>query len=139
MINPGYIIAPFMVIMGGAYLLKNRKQLGGSYFPVGQEYAKGIMEREKFYIIIDVRSPEEYVKGRIPGAINIPLSTIDRHYCPDELPRFDQKLLIYGSGEGQDSKIAAGKLAKLGYSDISEFGGFETWPYETEIPASEQH
>ena len=87
------------------------------------------MEEEKDYIILDVRTPEEYKSKHIPGAINIPNETIGTEEIP-ELPDKEQLIMIY-CRSGNRSKQAAEKLAAQGYTNIVEFGGINDWTGET--------
>lgn len=97
------------------------------YEQISQEEAKRIMDTESDYIIVDARTEAEYSEGHIDGAICIPNETINDTE-PEQLPQKDQLVLIY-CRSGRRSKEAAKKLAKLGYSNIKEFGGIITWPY----------
>ena len=89
---------------------------------------KTIMEENEGYVIIDVRTEEEYVEGHIPGAINIDNESIVG-VEPEELPDKNQLILIY-CRSGNRSKQAAEKLANMGYTNIIEFGGIIDWDGE---------
>ena len=94
------------------------------------EEAVIMMKEEKDYIILDVRTPEEFAGGHIPGAINVPNETIDTAEIL-ELPSKDQLILVY-CRSGNRSKQAAKKLSALGYTNIVEFGGINDWQGEIE-------
>ena len=94
------------------------------------EEAKEIMDTEEGYIILDVRTQEEYDQGHIPGAILIPDTEIETK-AEEVLTDKDQLILVY-CRSGRRSKIAAEALVELGYTNIKEFGGIIEWPYETE-------
>ena len=103
---------------------------GGSatYDQISGAEAKALMDSESGYIIIDARTQEEYDQGHIPGAILIPEYEIaDR--AEKELLDKNQLILVY-CRSGRRSKIAAGELVKLGYTNIKEFGGIIDWEYE---------
>ena len=89
-----------------------------------------MMENESGYVILDVRRPDEYAAGHIPGAINVANETIGTAEIP-ELPDKDQLILVY-CRSGRRSKEAAEKLVKLGYTNIVEFGGILDWKGEIE-------
>ena len=92
------------------------------------EEAKQIMDSQEGYIILDVRSQEEFDQGHIPGAILIPDTEINAR-AEEVLPDKDQLILVY-CRSGRRSKLAAADLAELGYTNIKEFGGIIDWPYE---------
>ena len=99
------------------------------YKQISQEEAKDMMARDDGHIIVDVRRQDEYDAGHIPGAILIPNESIDKER-PKELPDLNQIILVY-CRSGRRSKEASEKLAKMGYTNIYEFGGIITWPGET--------
>ena len=100
-----------------------------SYRQISMDEAVSMMEKESDYIILDVRTPEEYSEKHIPNAMNIPNETIGTEEIPD-LPDKDQLILVY-CRSGNRSKQASEKLVKLGYTNIVEFGGINDWTGET--------
>ena len=103
---------------------------GAVYVNITAEEAKQIMDSEEGYIILDVRTQEEYDQGHIPGAILISHEEIAEK-AEGVLTDKDQMILVY-CRRGRRSKIAAEALVELGYTNIKEFGGIIDWPYETE-------
>ena len=103
---------------------------GAVYVNITAEEAKQIMDNEEGFIILDVRTQEEYDQGHIPGAIVISHEEIAEK-AEDVLTDKDQLILVY-CRSGRRSKIAAEALVELGYTNIKEFGGIIDWPYETE-------
>ena len=103
---------------------------GAVYVNITAEEAKQIMDSEEGYIILDVRTQEEYDQGHIPGAIVISHEEIAEK-AEDVLTDKDQLILVY-CRSGRRSKIAAEALVELGYTNIKEFGGIIDWPYEVE-------
>ncbi len=100
-----------------------------TYVQISQEEAKRLMDTESGYVIIDARTQEEFDEGHIEGAIMIPEYEIaDR--AEKELTDKNQLILVY-CRSGRRSKIAAQALADLGYTNVKEFGGINTWEYET--------
>ena len=87
-----------------------------------------MMQEESGYLIVDVRRPDEFAEGHIKGAINVPNETIEGEQ-PEALPDPDQLLLIY-CRSGNRSKEASQKLADMGYTNVYEFGGINTWQGE---------
>lgn len=100
------------------------------YMNISAEEAKKIMDTEEGYIILDVRTREEFDQGHIPGAILIPDTEI-KAQAGEVLTDKDQLILVY-CRSGRRSKLAAETLVELGYTNIREFGGIMDWPYETE-------
>ena len=100
-----------------------------SYLQISMDEAITMMEEESGFIILDVRTPEEFADQHIPGAINIPNETIGTEKIP-QLPDKDQLILVY-CRSGNRSKQASEKLVALGYTNIVEFGGINDWPGET--------
>ena len=106
---------------------------GAVYVNITAEEAKQIMDSEEGYIILDVRTQEEYDQGHIPGAIVISHEKISEK-AEEVLTDKDQLILVY-CRSGRRSKLASEILVKLGYTNIKEFGGIIDWPYEVEQPA----
>ena len=100
----------------------------GSYYQITQDEAKEMMKKDDGHIIVDVRRQDEYDNGHIPEAVLIPNESISTT-PPAELPDKDQVILIY-CRSGNRSKQAAQKLADMGYNNIYEFGGINTWTGE---------
>ena len=100
----------------------------GGYRRISMTEAIGIMEKEKDYIILDVRRADEYAEGHIPGAINVANEDIGSDEIP-KLPDKSQLILVY-CRSGRRSKEAAEKLVNLGYTNIVEFGGILDWTGE---------
>ncbi len=102
------------------------------YRQISQEEAMRMMELDDGHIIVDVRRQDEYDAGHIPGAVLIPNESIDTE-PPAELPDFDQVILVY-CRRGNRSKVASQKLADMGYTNVYEFGGIESWTGEIVSP-----
>ena len=100
------------------------------YQQISQVEAKAMMDTQ-VVIILDVREQDEYDSGHIPGAVLLPVGTIDETTAAEVIPEKDSTVLVY-CRSGNRSKTASAALAELGYTNIYEFGGINTWPYETE-------
>ena len=99
-----------------------------TYRQITMQEAVKLMENEENYIILDVRTEQEFAAGHIPGAILVPNETIGTKDIP-QLPDKDQMIMVY-CRSGNRSKQASGKLVQLGYTNIVEFGGINSWPGE---------
>ena len=121
------ILVSIIMIMG----LTGCEKKDMSYTQISMEEAVAIMATEENYIILDVRTTEEFAEKHIPNAINIPNETIGSEELA-ELPDKNQLILVY-CRSGNRSKQASEKLAALGYANIYEFGGINDWTGELEI------
>ena len=128
---PAVIAMTAVLILTGCGSSADDKTVGDkkTYRQVSPEEAAAMMEEETDYIILDVRTQEEYETAHISGAICIPNETIGTGDIP-ELPDKDQLILVY-CRSGNRSKQASEKLAKQGYTNIVEFGGINSWTGET--------
>jgi len=117
------------VLTGCAQKLDGDGMIGKTtYIQIDQEKAKEMMAVNDGHVVVDVRRADEYASGHIPGAILIPNESIGKGQ-PDQLPDKDQIILVY-CRSGNRSKQAAQKLADMGYTNIYEFGGINTWTGE---------
>ena len=114
-----------LLLLSGCAAQAQKEQ---SYRQIDMDEAIAMMEAESDYIILDVRTPEEFSEKHIPGAINVANETIGSEEIP-ELPDKDQLILVY-CRSGNRSKQASEKLVALGYTNIVEFGGINDWPGE---------
>ena len=108
----------------------NQKEttMKNTYEQITPAEAKGIMDTEQNYIILDVRTEEEFAEGHIKDAILIPDYEITEK-AESVLMDKEQQILVY-CRSGRRSKNAASQLVELGYSNVKEFGGIIDWPYE---------
>ena len=120
-------LLPLMLVLGLTGCAASSTQ-EMTYWQVTPQEALDMMAREQGYIILDVRTQEEYDAGHIPGAIVIPNETIGTEEI-DRLPDKNQLILVY-CRSGNRSKQAADKLVRLGYTNVVEFGGIFDWPGE---------
>ncbi len=123
-------IAVFLVVLLALAGCGHKVAKEASYVNITAQEAKELMDREEGYVILDVRTEEEYAQGHIPGAILIPDYEIETK-AEDILKDKNQMLLVY-CRSGRRSKNAAQVLLNLGYTDIREFGGIIDWPYDIE-------
>ena len=98
------------------------------YVSISAQRANQLMDSESDYVVLDVRTPEEYADVHIKGSMLFPYNEIGER-AEDALPEKDKLILVY-CRSGRRSKIAAQALAELGYTNVKEFGGIIDWPYE---------
>ena len=102
-----------------------------SYQQITAEEAKSMMVEQPDAVILDVREQDEYDAGHIPGAVLLPVGTINEETAASAIPEKDAVVLVY-CRSGNRSKTASQALVDLGYTQIYEFGGIKDWPYEVE-------
>ena len=73
--------------------------------------------------IIDVRQPDEYVGGHVPGAVLIPLDQLGARV--DELPVEGEVLVICHSGARSAAAVKA--LNEAGHTTVNVAGGTKAW------------
>ncbi len=80
-------------------------------------------------VVLDVREPDEYEQGAIPGSVHIPRGTLETN-IEMRIPDHDTPMLVLCAG-GVRSALAAKTLQDLGYTDVvSVVGGFNRWKDE---------
>ena len=119
-----------IAVLAGLTITACGSEEAADYQRISMEEAVELMETEENYIILDVRTAEEYSDGHIPGAVNVPNETIGSDEIP-ELPDKEQMILVY-CRSGNRSRQASEKLAEQGYTNVLEFGGINDWKGELE-------
>lgn len=79
---------------------------------------------------VDVREPDEYAAGHIPGAVLLPVGQV-REKAAALLPDKAARLLVY-CRTGRRSAAACKQLQQMGYTAVANLGGILSWPYELE-------
>ncbi len=80
-------------------------------------------------IVLDVREPDEYEQGAIPGAVHLPRGFLE-FQVEGKLPDKQRPVVIYCAG-GARSALAAKTLQDLGYGEVESLvGGFNRWKDE---------
>ena len=121
----------FLLIILAVFMLTACNKVSADapgYTQISQAEAKEMMAKNDGHIIVDVRREDEYNAGHIPGAIRVTNEEIG-DTMPAELPDLNQIILVY-CRSGRRSKEASEKLAKLGYTNVYEFGGIIDWDGE---------
>ena len=119
------ILAMLLVLSGcGGTTVEN------TYQQITQETAKEMMDTQEV-IVLDVREQDEFDAGHIPGAVLLPVGTITKNTAAAVIDDLDTVVLVY-CRSGNRSKTASQVLADLGYTNVYEFGGIKSWPYEIE-------
>jgi len=122
------LVVLMALIMALAGCSSEENSLG--YVQISGEEAMTMMAEQEDYVILDVRTPEEFAEKHIVGAICISNEEIGEEPI-EELPDLDQLILVY-CRSGNRSKQASEKLVKLGYTNVYEFGGIIDWTGDVE-------
>lgn len=89
---------------------------------------KEMLDECEEFILLDVRSEEEFAEGHIEGAINIPLQKL-AYEVEYEIEDRDVMIVLY-CRSGVRTIKAAMILNELDYTKIYDMGGILSWPYE---------
>ena len=92
---------------------------------------KGVMEYHKTNgaVLLDVRTPQEYREGHIPGSSNVPLQQLDKISAVTE--NKDTPMFVYCYSGGR-SHQAASMLQYMGYSNVQNIGGITAYSGKVE-------
>ena len=124
------IIPLFLVLMLLVSACGSKTAEVNTYTQITQEEAKKMIDKQDV-IILDVREPDEFNSGHILNAVLLPVGSINEETAAEVIPEKDSIVLVY-CRSGNRSKMASHALVQLGYTNVYEFGGINTWPYETE-------
>lgn len=100
-----------------------------AYKKISPQEAKVQLDSEDEILLVDVRSPEEYKERHIANSLLLPGYDIEEK-APELLPDKDAKIFVYCLS-GRRACGAVKHLIKLGYTDVTDIGGIQGWPYET--------
>ncbi|MFQ3621106.1 MAG: rhodanese-like domain-containing protein [Spirochaetales bacterium] len=120
-----WIVVVSLILVAG-YLLAQTKA-GSALEKVYRDPAKlvELVERKtEPFILVDVRTAEEYSSGHIPGALNIPVDSIGRNYPTQD----KDALIILYCRSGNRSGAAKQILEQAGFKRLVNFGGVNRWP-----------
>ena len=93
----------------------------GSYQQITASQVKERLDKGDKITVIDVRTPDEYAAGHIPGSLLIPFDEI----------KVNTEIVVY-CRSGRRSAIAADTLISLGYAKIYDLGAISSWTYGLE-------
>ena len=80
-------------------------------------------------ILLDVRTPQEYREGHIPGSVNLPLQSLDN--AEEIIENEDTPIYVY-CHSGIRSRQAAVLLGAMGYTNVKNIGGIAAYSGKVE-------
>ena len=127
LLTAGLLIVILLVGAGFLFISNNQDGsvtadiVGGTISP--QQYQSTFVSNNTDHILVDVRTPEEFLSGHIAGAVNIPLQELPQRLS--EIPT-DKDVVVY-CRSGNRSAQASGILASNDYTNIYDLGGVIAW------------
>ena len=113
----------------GATLSTPRELLNAAKAEIREIDPHEVAERLDHFYLLDVREPDEFDQGALPGAIHVPRGNLE-FSVEGRLPDKSVPIAVYCAG-GVRSAFAAKTLQELGYTDVvSVIGGFNKWKDE---------
>jgi putative phage shock protein E len=123
------LILALSLFLAGCMVTKT-SETSGSYKTISSKEAQQMIEEHKDALILDVRTAAEYESGHIPNAVNLSNEDIQAGKV-DSLKDKSQLIMVY-CRSGNRSRQAAQKLAELGYTNVVDFGGIQSWQGDIE-------
>jgi putative phage shock protein E len=123
------LILALSLFLAGCMVTK-KSETSGSYKTISSTEAQQMIEDNKDALILDVRTAAEYESGHIPNAVNLSNEDIQAGKV-DSLKDKSQLIMVY-CRSGNRSRQAAQKLAELGYTNVVDFGGIQSWQGDIE-------
>jgi len=123
------LILALSLFLAGCMVTKT-SETSSSYKTISSTEAQQMIEDNKDALILDVRTAAEYESGHIPNAVNLSNEDIQAGKV-DSLKDKSQLIMVY-CRSGNRSRQAAQKLAELGYTNVVDFGGIQSWQGEIE-------
>ncbi|WP_294208329.1 rhodanese-like domain-containing protein, partial [uncultured Solobacterium sp.] len=123
------LILALSLFLAGCMVTK-MSETSGSYKTISSKEAQQMIEDNKDALILDVRTAAEYESGHIPNAVNLSNEDIQAGKV-DSLKDKSQLIMVY-CRSGNRSRQAAQKLAELGYTNVVDFGGIQSWQGDIE-------
>ncbi len=119
-------VAGVVLLAGITYFLRKRiniRRKKRNDLSLNENLQKLISQDQFEYYLIDVRSENEYRKGHIPTAVNVPYGSLNTYLPSDNL---FSNMIVYGRSPLQSARAAA-VLENSGYFNVTNFGPFFSW------------
>ena len=106
----------------GKITMEENQNIKLTYKSVSMAEGLKMMADSSDYILLDVRRPDEFASGHIPGAVLFTNELMTKEDAEKLLPNKNQRIYVY-CRSGRRSKEASQKLVDYGYSNVIEIGG----------------
>lgn len=97
---------------------------------ISQSEARSRLAQDGNTFLLDVCTPEEYREIHIPNSISLPLAKL-KSDIEKVVSDKDAEIIVYCLS-GARSAVACRLLAAMGYTNVNDMGGIQSWKYETE-------
>ena len=118
-------ILMLVIVIGGLFMFM---QNGSANQKMSYEELQNKLNAKENFVLLDVRTQEEFDAGHIPTAILLPYDEINLK-AATVLPDKEKEIVLY-CRSGRRSAIAKKALVELGYKDVKDFGGISKWQGE---------
>lgn len=116
-----YILIIALVI-GGLFMFMQNSSANQT---MTYEELQDRLNAKENFVLLDVRTQEEFDAGHIPSAILLPYDEIELK-AASVLPDKEKDIVLY-CRSGRRSAIAKKVLVELGYQKVEDFGGINRW------------
>ena len=113
------------LVIGGLFMFM---QSGNANQTMTYQELQNKLNAKENFVLLDVRTQEEFNAGHIPSAILLPYDEINLK-AATVLPEKEKEIVLY-CRSGRRSAIAKKALVELGYKDVEDFGGINRWQGE---------
>ena len=113
------------IVIGGLFMFM---QNGSANQTMTYQELQNKLNAKENFVLLDVRTQEEFNAGHIPTAILLPYDEINLK-AATVLPDKEKEIVLY-CRSGRRSAIAKKALVELGYKDVKDFGGISRWQGE---------
>ncbi len=117
-----FVIYEVRVKENGAIEVKEVDTESPAFKMVSMDEGLKLMSKDSDFVLIDVRRPDEFEAGHIPGAVQLTNETMTVENTLAVLPDKNQTIYVY-CRSGRRSKLASQKLVDYGYKNVIEIGG----------------
>lgn len=101
---------------------KNKEVVVNTFKSVSMQEGIKLMADDKGFILLDVRTPEEFASGHIPGAVQLTNESFTKEDADKIIKNKEQTVYVY-CRSGRRSKQSSQKLVDFGYTNVIEIGG----------------